>query len=65
MIFETLNLSTLFIVSGANMFYSVANVNGDSAKMILSGASKTIDTISLTVGDNQRKGRNYIFFRIS
>ena len=58
MIFETLNLSTLFIVSGANMFYSVANVNGDSAKMILSGASKTIDTISLTVGDNQRKGRN-------
>lgn len=58
MIFETLNLSTLFIVSGANMFYSVANVNGDSAKMILSGASKTIDTISLTVGDSQRKGRN-------
>ena len=58
MIFETLNLSTLFIVLGANMFYSVTNVNGDSAKMILSGASKTIDTISLTVGDNQRKGRN-------
>ena len=58
MIFEILNLSTLFIVSGANMFYSVANVAGDSAEMILSGANKTIATISLTIGDNQRKGSN-------
>ena len=58
MMIETLNLSNLFIISGADMYYSVANVAGDSAKMILNGTSKTIETIPLTVGDNQKKGSN-------
>merc|ERR1712134_202921 len=43
------------IIERADMYYSVANVAGDSAKMILNGTSKTIETIPLTVGDNQKK----------